>query len=100
MKKVTNHKVEFFTSEAFKGKYNLQKMTEYEKTTLFSEIEKEYISMLYNTCTNEMRKNQELEYKLNYYRNVPRYVASIKRELSKVDLSTCNKYKHYMSVIG
>eukprot|EP00340_Litonotus_pictus_P007119 CAMPEP_0170523248 /NCGR_PEP_ID=MMETSP0209-20121228/8695_1 /TAXON_ID=665100 ORGANISM="Litonotus pictus, Strain P1" /NCGR_SAMPLE_ID=MMETSP0209 /ASSEMBLY_ACC=CAM_ASM_000301 /LENGTH=294 /DNA_ID=CAMNT_0010811255 /DNA_START=28 /DNA_END=912 /DNA_ORIENTATION=+ len=99
IKKLTTNKAEFYASDNYEEKYNLNKMTEYEKKTLFREIEYAYFEFLQNKCSRAMKQKQELQYKLYYYQNYPRYAESYQRELNRLDMSYCNKYNAFSQFV-
>lgn len=74
-------------------------MSEYDKRELNKEIESNYYEHLQNKCAKVMKQKQEIQYKLYYYQNYPRYVDAFQAELNKLDLTVCNKYNMFSQYV-
>jgi hypothetical protein len=74
-------------------------MSEYDKRTLYKEIEYSYFDYLQGKCNKVMKQKQELQYKMYYYQSYPKYYDAFQKEMSKLDLNVCNKYNQFSRFI-
>ena len=66
---------------------------------IYSDIEYNYLDFLQTQCAKVMRLKQELQYKLYYYQNYPRYAEAYQKEISRLDMEVCNKYNIFSQII-
>jgi len=89
----------YYVKEDFDSKYDLSKMSENDRNNFNRELNYKYHEFLQNKCAKVMRQKQEINYKLYYYKNYPRYVESFQRELKNLDYHYCekfNEFSHYV----
>ena len=84
-------KVKYFVGNEFKEKYVSHKdIREIEK-----EIENKYLGFLNKTCQDTKEEKEKLTKRLIYYKKGTANYDSIITEISKVDLSICDKLEKY-----
>lgn len=74
-------------------------MTEAEKDKLYVEIDNSYFEHLQLKCSKVMKHKQELQYKMYYYSNYPRYLEAFQREYNRIDMSVCNTYNSFAQYV-
>ena len=99
IKRFTTNKAQYYASEKFEEKYSISSMSLREKEALYQEIDNSYYEYLQAKCSRIMKHKQDLQYKMYYYSNYPRYLEAFQREYNRIDMTVCNTYNNFAKYV-
>jgi DnaJ family protein B protein 12 len=97
-KRVTNeNEIAYYVGKSFINKY--KNAGEAELLKQEKEIEKKYLTYLYESCNENKQMKRQLEYQMKYHREGSVYYNYYQRELKSLNMRVCDLYDEFSEVI-
>ena len=97
-RRVTNeNEIAYYVGKSFINKYKSAGEEELFKQE--KEIEKKYLTYLYESCSENKQLKKQLEYQMKYHREGSVYYNYYQRELKSLNMRVCDLYDEFSEVI-